>query len=333
MNIAARKKIVLLTVLVFSCITFVQSLAYSSYHLKCIIITDRTGAKVEITDPKFDYSETYDNPKYNCLNVLSPDIRDGKGISSVLIHFSRIKTVTYKKHNYTYRLKVTLDNGETITGIAPDSKMKVTGEGFLGKVSYSLADIQTIEFHEISRKDSGVKDPIAVPRQEWAENRQKELNEELPWEITYSGKAVAPVAAAVWDSYIREGYISGFTWKNGPQKNGSWHTYDFDIVVGVARYDGLKFEDIKKLEFTGTMGTDGAEVSIEKKEGKKATGNFVLLSKRTGTPPVGFSFKPSEVTYTLKHGVDKDDMLYYSTSYGWAGISLYNCGHIIMTAQ
>jgi len=290
-------KILLKVITIFSLTLFVcilVAMPVAAQVLKAIQVTDQAEVKEKISDPSFSYS---DDKCYTdqYIEVISP----GPPRKSVWVHYSQIKSAAFESAKDHIRISVALDSGEVLRGVFPDSKMKISGKGELGDVTYDdIGKIKCIEFLNFSTWKEGKN--YIISRQEASSEWGKRKKESGTWTIVDGNATVDTKGFAIRDckteimpySYVRKGMF---------YVQAQYRKADMSEIITVQRGVSkvkLSKDDVGSFEITGRKIDDKPELIVERKDGNKFTVTLLIDS------------------------LDEDDTLVWQTPYGWEGISL-----------
>ncbi len=299
-------KILLKLITIFSLFLFVYIMPdkpVTAQILKAILITDESGMKEKISDPSFSYSDDkcYVD-QYIEINSAEPT---RKGI---WVHYSQIKSACFESAKDQIRISVTIDSGEVLRGVFPDKKMKISGKGELGHVTYDdIGKIKCIEFLNFSIWKEGKN--YIVNRQEASSEWEKRKKESDKWTIVDGNTTINTNGFAIRDCKTE---IMPFTFvrKGMFYEQARYRKADISEIITVQRGVSkikLSKDDVGTIEITGRKIDDKPELIVEKKDGNKFTVTLLIDS------------------------LDEDDMLVWQTTYGWEGITLLPLRKIILT--
>ncbi len=309
-----------------------RSARYVALH--SVKITDSSGASEILTHPRFAYSDSHLNyfedgndgtysPYIEVIVASSP--RTVKSIKHV-----RITTAEFQYAGEQLAISVTLDDGQTISGILPDAELVIEGKGALGDVRYAVKDVKTIEFLEFCNYPANEDERRLLEREEavrrWEEERRVRRWEEkrgaLPG-VSISDGSFSFVATGLClrDSYdtnergnviyfnrrFREHYLRCFGGKSGY----------FDKVTvrrGVSEID-VSLRDLPSLEITGRL--------VGEADGQRPE---VIVSVPGVDPQTAVLVLEGESSF------EEDDMLVWLTEFGYEGRSLTPLRRIVLMA-
>lgn len=281
---------------------------------KNILVTDITGQKEKVVYPEFHYSETHENNMHNFFEVV---VRDSPR-KSVWFHFTQMRSATFEPAKKGVKIAIIAENGETFTGIFPESRLKISGEGELGKATYDLAKIRSIEFVEFAKYEKNKEISInqQVASQEWKKSR-KAVPGAVSMTVSDGNTSIKAENLEIQDCYNTN--VSGFTIYYGK----SFRRGDLSNTITVQRGSSeveVPLKDLESFEITGKKVDNRPEVILAKKDGKKFTVGL-LMRVFTGE---------KNVTYGAP---EPDDMLVWNSEHGFEGISLFPLRPMILKAQ
>ena len=274
-------------------------------RLKTIEVVDRTDTRETINDPSISHpDERCSMAQY--LELSAP----GSPGKSLFIHYSQIKSVSFKGGKDGIGATVLLADGEAVRGTLPDRKMTIIGRGELGDITYDdVSKIKTVTFlrfstYDVSGEEVTITGEAAASR--WREKREKRS----AWRMSDGKGETLAGGFAVMDCDTREDPFSFV--KKGliyvPRKLRVAAPLEaIPVQRGVSRIS-LAADGFESVEFTGRAIDGRPEMVLKKSNGKKYTVSLLLS------------------------GVDKDDMLLLRRPYGWEGVPLLPLRKITLRA-
>lgn len=282
------------------------------FYTKDILVTDLTGHKQKLSVPPhtyFEYSDSHKNSVENCFEIILP----GSPRKSLWIHYSQIKVAGFQSEKKGTKISLTFDDGQVLSGMFPDDRLKISGQGELGNMTYDIRKIKSIEFPQflVGNGKAIVLDRAA------AASRLKARKVFRTWTIVDGGTTINAEDLQLRDSYYTNswGYLvySGRFFRVGPLLDSIM------IEVGASQTT-VQLDDLEFIEITGRKVDDKPEVIIVKKDGKKFTGPLLMMIR---------SAEYGEAEYG---NLEEDDMLIWRVPYGYEGVSLLPLRKITLKA-
>jgi hypothetical protein len=193
-----------------------------------------------------------------------------------------------------------LDNGEVLSGIFPDRKMEISGQGELGRVTYDdTGMLRSITFLQFAVFKNGKR--YLIDRQSasslWSEKRKT-----LPVWTIVDGNSVAGMGNfALRDCHMETPMFALFVRRNGLVVEEEYRKANISNTISAQRGAAkvrLSLDDVESLVITGKRIDNKLELVLQRKNR-----NQLKLA-------------------LLLDGIDKDDMLLLQKPYGWEGISI-----------
>lgn len=302
-------------VLLMSAVAWIFPILAGAQEPKNIIITDITGQKEKVESPTLEYSDNHGNRYREYFEVITP----GSPRKSSWIHFSQIKTATFEQTKKEPKIAIVTESGKTLSGIFPDPDLKISGEGELGKATYALKKIKSIEFVHFAElvKDKWVSIDREAASLEWKKSRK---SERFPIIMTIiDGKATIKAEGLQFrDSYDTN--VRGIMRYGGRTFREGALSSTITIQRGASQVE-VNLGDLEALEITGRKVDGRPEVILTRKGGNKFT---VMLLMR--------EWKNDD--NTGRYGdIEPDDMLVWNSEHGFEGISLFPLRPMTLNVQ